>query len=302
MKSTIWYEKYKPNKIEDMVLPNDMKKKLQEYVNKEDIPNLGLWSSNPGTGKSSLSHAIIKELNCEALWVNASLERGIDTLRGKIQSFASSSSFDDKIKVVVMDESDNISQISQAAFRGFLDEFSANCRFIFTGNYKDQIIEPLLNRLENYDFNQLPKKEMIKPIFEKLKYILDSEGIKYDPKDVAELIGENYPSIRSMISNLQKFSYTGELVFTKEDLGNLSSLEEIMKSSSYMEMIQNVNNLSSPSSSYSEFYKDLARFFKEEGFPQVVIALAKYQEMDARVRDKHLNLSGLLTEIWKYKV
>ena len=301
IKSSIWYEKYKPTKIQDMVLPDEMKTKLQSYVDKEDIPNLGLFSSEPGTGKSSLSHAIIKEINGEALWVNASLERGIDTLRGKIQNFASSSSFDDKIKIVVMDECDHLSSTVQAAFRGFLDEFSANCRFIFTGNYKDQIIEPLLNRLEVYDFEQFPKKEMIKPIFEKLKFILDAEGVEYNPKDVAELIGEGYPSIRSMISNLQKFSTTGTLKFSKEELGNLSTLDEIMKSSSYLDMLSSVNNLSSPGSIYTELYNNIQVFFKPDSLPQVIISIAKYQEMNSNVRDKHLNLAACLTELWTHR-
>lgn len=301
-------EKYDEVLSEDGVTEFLFKKDLglqNVYDLEVNHDNHRYWSegiSSHNTGKSSLSHAIVKEIGGEALWVNASLERGIDTLRGKIQNFASSSSFDDKIKIVVMDECDHLSSSAQAAFRGFLDEFGANCRFIFTGNYKDQIIEPLINRLENYDFNQLPKKEMIKPIFERLKLILDSEGVKYDPKDVAELIGEGYPSIRSMISNLQKFSTTGELKFSKEDLGNLSSLDEIMKSTDYLDMISSVNNLSSPSSVYTELYNNSQRYFRTDSLPQVIVAIAKYQEMNSSVRDKHLNLAACLTELWKHKI
>lgn len=302
MKSSIWYEKYKPNYVKDLCLPAELKNKLQDYVDRGDIPSLGLFSSEPGTGKSATSHAIIKELGCEAIWINASLESGIDTLRGRIRQFASSSSFDDGLKVVVMDESDHISSSAQAAFRGFLDEFSANCRFIFTGNYPDKIIEPLLDRLEVYDFNQFPKQEMIKPIFEKLNFILNSEGIQFEPKDVAAIIGNAYPSIRSMISNLQKFSTSGTLVFTESDLENNSSFDIVMNSGSYMDMVQNVNSLSSPGSMFTFLYNNLDKYFNSDNYQNVVITLAKYQEMNSTVRDKHLNLSACLTEIWKYRV
>lgn len=299
--SSIWYEKYKPKKVQEMVLPEALSVKIQGYVNKKDIPNMLLVSNTPGTGKSSMAYAIIKEMGSEAIWINASLERGIDVLRGKIQKFASSSSFDDNLKIVVLDELDNTSADLQLALRGFTDSFSDNVRFIMTCNYKDKIIEPLLNRLEIYDFDTLNKKEMIKPIFEKLKYILEAEGIQYDPKDVAELIGQNYPSIRGMISDLQKFSTNGKLEFTASDLGSSGSFDEVMKSSSYMEMLERVNALGSPSSMYTHLYNNL-KLFQTEGIQVVILALAKYQEMSGSVRDKHLNLAACLTEIWKYKI
>jgi replication factor C small subunit len=186
--SSVWFQKYQPQCIQDLVIPGHIKEKLAKYVSTQDIPNIGLFSSNPGTGKSSTACAIIKEINGEALWINASMEKGIDVLRGKVQKFASQSSFDDKIKIVVMDEFDHFSKDGQAAFRGFIDEFSLNCRFIFTGNYKEKIIQPLLDRLEVYDFNSFEKSSMVKPIF-----VVPSEN---KPAVQGELVDE--PAKRSL--------------------------------------------------------------------------------------------------------
>ena len=155
---SVWYERFKPQCVSDLVVPQEIKDKLLSYIRTQNMPNLGLFSSNPGTGKTSTANAIIKEIGGEALWINASMEKGIDVLRGKVQRFASQSSFDDNIKIVVMDEFDHFSKDGQAAFRGFIDEFSENCRFIFTGNYKEKIIQPLLDRLEVYDFNSFSKE------------------------------------------------------------------------------------------------------------------------------------------------
>lgn len=298
--SSIWYEKYKPQKVQDVVLPQKLKDKIQGYVNKKDIPNMLLKSDTGGTGKTALSHQVITDMKSEALWINASLERGIDVLRGKIQKFASSSSFDDNLKIVILDEIDGTSIDLQKALRGFLDSFSSNCRFIMTCNYSEQIIPQLLNRLEIYDFDALDKKEMLKPTFEKLKTILEAENIEYNPKDVQELIKQNYPSIRGMISDLQKFSSSGMLEFNQEDLGGSSTFDDVMKAQDYMDMLERVNALNTPGSMFTHLYNDLSHF-KDASLPQVIVTLAKYQEMNSHVRDKHLNLGACLTELWKHK-
>jgi DNA polymerase III delta prime subunit len=162
--SSIWYEKYKPQCIDDVILPEGLKQNLKEQLIKKDVQNFGLFSSNPGTGKSTLSEVILKELKCDAKWINASLENGIDVLRNDIFRFATTGSSNDELKVVVLDEADYLNANStQPAFRGFLDEYSKNCRFIFTGNYKEKIIEPLLNRLQVIDFNSFKKEVMHQP-------------------------------------------------------------------------------------------------------------------------------------------
>jgi len=301
---SIFYEKYKPSSIEDLVLPQEIKTKLFNYVKTQNIPNLGLFSSNPGTGKSSTAHAIIKEINGEALWINASIDKGIDILRGKIQKFASQNSFDDNIKIVVMDEFDHFSKDGQAAYRGFIDEFSQNCRFVFTGNYKEKIIQPLLDRLEIYDFNSFSKQELVKPIFERLKFILDSENITYDPKSLVPVINTYYPRIRSMVGALQKFSKDGQFQVSEHELDDVNSFDIIMSKlepSSYKELIIEVNKLNAPDNFYSFLYNNASKYFDSSKYPNVVLIIAKYQHMSDSVRDKNLNLAAALTELMKIK-
>ena len=296
--SSIFYEKYKPQCIDDLILPEELKIKLQNAVKSQKLTHMLLASSIGGTGKSAACNAILKELNGEALWINASLENGIDVLRGKIQKFASTGSFDDSIKIVVMDEFDNMSQSAMAAFRGFLDEFGNNCIFLFTCNYKEKIIEPLLTRLQIYDFNNFKKEDMIKPIFERLKFILDNESIQYDPKDLVPVINTFYPSIRNMIGTLQKCSGTGTLKI--EDLDDANVYDAVMRvvtPSTYLDMIAEVNKLNAPSNLYNFLYKNAGKYFAANNYPKVIVTIAKYQHMDSSVRDKNLNAAACLTEL-----
>ena len=301
---SVWEQRYKPQNVKDLVIPEDIKNKLLKYIQTQDIPNIGLFSSNPGTGKSSTAFAIIKEINGEALWINASMEKGIDVLRGKIQKFASSGSFDDNIKIVVMDEFDHFSKDGQAAFRGFIDEFSQNCRFIFTGNYKEKIIEPLLDRLEVYDFNSFNKEVMVKPIFERLKWILDNEKVQYNPKDLVPIINTYYPRVRSMVVALQKFSKDGQFTVNEHELDDVNVFDKVMQVVSlntFTDMIVEVNKLNAPDNMYTFLYNNAAKYFKPEMYPQMVLIIAKYQHMSDSVRDKNLNLAACLTELIKIK-
>lgn len=305
MKQSVFYERYKPSCVEDLVLPEPIKFKLQKYADSQEIPNIGLFSSEPGTGKSSTANAIISEIGGEALWINASMEKGIDVLRGKVAKFASQNSFDDNIKIVVMDEFDHFSKDGQAAFRGFIDEFSENCRFIFTGNYKEKIIQPLLDRLEVYDYNSFSKKDMVKPIFERLEFVLKNENIEYNPKDLVPVINTFYPRIRSMVGALQKFTEDGKFELNLNELDDVNIFDKVMQSvrmNTFNEMVVEVNKLNAPDNMYSFLYNNAGKYFKPEAYPQVVITIAKYQEMATSVRDKNLNLAACLTELMKLRV
>ncbi len=296
----VWYKKYQPQVVEDIILPPELKSDLLEYMKTEEIPNFGLFSSLPGTGKSSTAHSIIKEMGCESLWINASIDNGIDLLRGKIKKFASQASFDDRIKIVVLDEFDNFSKSGQDAFRGFIDEFSANCRFIFTANYKEKIISPLLDRMEQYDFNSFNKEVMVKPIFERLKFILDNEKVTYDPKDLVPIINTYYPKIRSMVGALQKFSKGGVFKVHENELDDLDVFDKVMKlmkPDSYQELINEVNKLNAPDNMYNFLYDKSSQYFNPQQIPKVIVTIAKYQHMAESVRDKNLNLSACLTEL-----
>ena len=297
--SSVWYEKYKPQCIEDLILPSDLKNELQNMVNKKDLPNLGLFSSKPGTGKSSTCNAILEELNVESIWINGSLSSGIDVLRGQIQKFASTGSLDDELKYVVIDEADYLnSNSTQPAFRGFLDEFSSNCRFIFTGNYKDKLIEPLISRLQCIDYDNFSKEQMIKPIFERLSFILKNENIEFDQKDLIPVINTFYPSIRNMIGALQKSSQTGKFIPTDLDDSNIyDKVMQVATVSTYLDMIAEVNKLNAPSNLYNFLYKNASKYFAANNYPKVIVTIAKYQHMDSSVRDKNLNAAACLTEL-----
>lgn len=302
--TSVWYHKYLPNCIDDVIIPEAMKQSLKQSIESETLRPLGLFSALPGTGKSSTANAIVKSVGGEALWINASMEKGMDVLRGKISNFASQSSFDGGVKIVVMDEFDNFSHDGQKAFRGFIDEFSQNCIFILTGNFKEKIIEPLLERLEVYDYNSLPKQEMVKPIFHRLEYILNNENIEYEKTQLVTIIDTFYPRIRSMVKTLQRHSTTGKLEFNEGDLDSLGVFDDILENlsiSTYKDMIQKVNKLNSPDNLFTFVYKNASKYFSDQHYPNVIVTVAKYQHMAATVRDKHLNAAACLTELTKMR-
>lgn len=437
----IWYEKYTPQRIEDVILPENIKARLTAAINDQKIPNLGFWSHQPGLGKSCTSKAIIRSAQADALFINASLEKGIDVVRSKIMQFASSVGIGDIPKIVVMDECldeneevilikdgkevptklsdvdpnceyqclsfnteteqfeedtcsvisdkfddvyevelssgktvrvtanhpfivlkdgkcfsksiddglcrsdlvvcrgyrnlmavenvvsacyvrngrvinlnvkknhtfitkngivthncDYLSPDAQASLRGFLDDFSGNCSFIFTGNFRSKIIEPLLDRLENYDFAEFPKTEMVKPIFEKLKYIVQAEGYEFDQDKqqlVLNIIKNCYPKIRNMIGSLQRAICTNSTNIE----GAESSYEEILrtlKAKDYQRLIEQTNSLTNPDGMFEFLYGRITEFSK---LPNAVQSLAKGQFQSSMVRDKNLNLAATLCEL-----
>jgi len=302
---SIWYEKYKPQTIQDLILPQELKDHLQNMVNSRDIPNISMFSSIPGCGKSSIANAIISETQLPSLWINASLDKGIDVIRGEIMSFASAVSFEDTIKIVVMDEFDNFTKDGQSAFRGFLDEFSGSCRFIFTGNSKSKVLEPLLNRTEVYDFNNWSLKELAKPLFSRLSDILKTEKISFQDEDVVQVIRMNFPSIRAMIGSLQRSSTTGTLKLVEcTSLSTNDTLKNALIAKDFEGIIQLCNNFVSPDDFYTYLYNyvsvqtdELEMEFKKADRPNIIVTCAKYAHMSSMVRDKNLNLAACILEI-----
>lgn len=456
-KQSIWSEKYKPQTIDDVILPEKLRTSIKTGLENGTLPNLGLWSYLPGLGKSSLANAIANHENVEPYWVNASLNKGIDLIRNEIHSFASRRSISDKLKVVIMDEcldeneeviliendkevpkklkdleigkiykcksfnmntgsfeddtcevvsskNDTIYQVeladgrtikvtdnhpfivrengkfiqksikeglnenddivcyfwyfenswkgwnvlivksfgsemkiksikrinechvinltvhknhtfitkngivthncdrltpdAQAAYRGFIDEFSNNCRFVFTGNYKENIIEPLLNRLENYDFVDFNKTDMVPQIVNRILFILNNENIKFDNSSIRKIIDKNYPSVRGMIVDLKKYSSTGELNVSGISNDELSEIITALKSKNFENLSKSVQNLSCPDAFFSVLYKNIDKLFsKPEQISKAIVILAKYQDMGTRVRDKYLNILACFCEL-----
>ena len=199
---------------------------------------------------------------------------------------------------IVTHNCDRLTPDFQAGFRGFLDEFSQNCRFIFTGNYKENIIEPLLNRLENYDFLDFDKQEIIPQIVNRILFILEHENIKSDNNAIKTIIEKNYPSVRGMILDLKKFSNSGTLNVSGIKTDELDGVVKAMMSKSFNHLNEIVNSLSCPDAFYSILYKNLDKLFTQNvQFTKAVIVLAKYQDMGVRVRDKYINLLACLCEL-----
>jgi DNA polymerase III delta prime subunit len=298
----VWEEKYRPKAIDDIVLPEYIKNDIKEWIKGGEIPNLLLVSKSPGLGKSSLAHVIINELNAEAKFINASLQRNIDTLRTDIQGFVSTASFDGKPKIIVLDEADFLNADStQPALRGFIEQFSRNARFILTANHKDKIIEPLRNRLQIFDFDEIfqENKNLIVDVYKRSEKILQNESIEFDNVMLKTLIKNYYPSSRSIIKQLQQYSFSGKLEFHKHNDSSEDNMENILKTvlnKNFNVMRETLSKISNTEILYTYFYDNLDKFPIEK-HPPIVITLAKYQSNDSLVRDKVVNTAACMTEI-----
>lgn len=294
--NSVWYHKYNPYLLEDVILPPALKERLQKAVKSGKLPNLGFWSMSPGLGKSSTARALIHSLDADSMFINASNEKGIDVLRNKIYNFACSESFDDKPKVIVMDEADYITKDAQVAFRSFLDEHSTNCSFIFTGNYKSKVIEPLLNRLENYDFGEFKPEDIKMPIYNRLTWILEQEGVEITQEVkvcVCNIIKSYYPSIRSMISGIERLASTGNFTIDAVNT-SFDDIINTMKSKNYLELVSKVNALPNPDAMFEFLYNNINIF---KNIPSSIIAIADGQYKSETVRDKNLNLCATLVNL-----
>ncbi len=299
----IWIEKYRPKNLEDIVLPQNLKTKIKTWLKDEQIPNLLLSGRVPGTGKSSLCHVLINELDADALFINASLESNIDVLRTKILGFASTSSFDSRPKICILDEADGLNQNStMPALKAFIESFSKNVRFILTVNHKQKLIEPLRNRLIDIDFDdmgQKDKEELIKGSALRAISILKHENITFKKEDLIWIIRHFYPSSRKIVNKLQEHSTNGELVINKENIDSDSLNEKIIeniKIKNFDSLRNNIAKLPDPSSIFLTLY-DHIDDFKQDIRPQLIITIAKYASWDNLVRDRLINSVACAVEV-----
>tara|TARA_Y100000004_G_scaffold196370_1_gene266141 strand:- start:5697 stop:6635 length:939 start_codon:yes stop_codon:yes gene_type:complete len=299
----LWVEKYRPKELQDCILPESVKEQFQQFINKKEIPNL-LLTGTAGTGKTTLARALCEELGCDYIVINGSDEgRQIDTLRTKIKQFASAVSFGGETKVVIIDEADYLNRDSvQPALRAFIETFSENCRFVFTCNYANRIIDPLHSRTTVIDFRIAPKDrpKMASKFLERMKYILNVEGVDYSDKVLAELLMKYFPDYRRVINELQRYSVSGVI-----DEGILSNFQEInaknliesLREKDWKKMRQwVVNNVDTdPQAVFRQIYDILLPEVK--GIPHLVLLIADYQYKAAFVADQEINLTACLTEI-----
>lgn len=300
-KETIWAEKYRPQCLEDVILPQDIKDKLNEEITQGIISNIAFFGNTPGTGKSSLENAIKKELNVETLYINGSKENGVDTFRYKVSEFASKRSQKGKIRLVLLAEADNLSQAAQKLLREDIERFAKNSRFIMTGNYPDKIIEPLLQRFQIYNLDEIfqtHKKELAKQILNRVVFILENEKIKFDKQQLLDVIKSFYPSTRAMIMFLQQNTSNGELKF--DSISKISDtynelLEKTLKKD-WSGAKKIVDGLVTPDTFYTFVWNNLSKF-PVDVLPEIVLNLADYQDMNVRAKNKQITLMAFLTRV-----
>ena len=299
----LWVEKYRPQTIDECILPDDIKSTFKEFVKKGEIPNLLLCGS-AGTGKTTVARALCEELGCDYIVINGSDEgRQIDTLRTKIKQFASAFSFENKTKVVILDEADYLNKDSvQPALRAFIENFSENCRFIFTCNYKQRIISPLHSRTTVVEFalRNEDKPDLCVSFLKRMQDILSSEGVEYKTSVLAELLKKYFPDYRRVINELQRYS-SSEII----DEGILNNIAEIntkelitsLKEKDWKKMRKWVaNNVDSDPQGIFRFIFD-SLMPEISTVPQMVLLIADYQYKSAFVADQEINLIACLTEI-----
>jgi DNA polymerase III delta prime subunit len=300
----LWTEKYRPQTIEECVLPSSLKNSFQQFIDSGELPNF-LFCGSAGVGKTTVAKALCREVGAEYLFINGSEESGIDVLRGKIKNFASSVSLTDAKKVVILDEADYLNPNSfQPALRGFIEEFSNNCRFIFTCNFKNRIIEPLHSRCSVIEFKveATDKPKIMSSIFKRLIGILETEKVKYDQQVILQLVAKHFPDYRRMINELQRYSVSGNIdsgILLNFNDDNFSELVKQMKAKNFTEVRKWVakNSDVDPSEIYRKFYDRAVDYMEQQSIPQMVLIIAEYQYKNAFVADREINTMAALTEM-----
>ena len=304
MNDFLWVEKYRPQTISECILPESLKKTFSDIVETGEIPNM-MFTGTAGLGKTTVARAICNQLNLDYIIVNGSEEGNIDTLRTKIKHFASTVSLDGGIKVVILDEADYLNaQSTQPALRGFIEEFSDNCRFILTCNFKNRVIEPLHSRCSIYEFNTTKKgmQKLCADFFVRTIHILENEGIAVENKDeIANLIMRYAPDWRRVLNELQRSSIGGKLniAMLQGSSDQYDDLFEYLKDKDFKKMRKWVSENMDVDSSviFRSIYDSMYEKVEPSSVPQLVLYLADYQYKNAFVADHELNIVACMTEI-----
>ena len=302
MEHLLWTEKYRPKTVEDCILPERLKIPFQEYVNQKQIPNL-LLTGGAGVGKTTIAKAMCNEIGCDYMVINGSDENGVDVIRIKVKNYASSMSLSGGRKVIIIDEADYLSPNAQACLRNAIEEFAANCSFIFTCNYNAKIIDPLHSRCSVIDFGMKngEKQKMASAFFKRIQLILETEKVEYDDKVIAELVKKHFPDFRRVINELQRYAQLGKIdVGVLSQIGDLSitQIVKFMKDKDFTSVRKWAATTEIDSTTlFRKLYDSLYDILKPSSIPGVVIVLADYQYKQAFVADQEINIVACLTEI-----
>jgi DNA polymerase III delta prime subunit len=300
----LWVERYRPRVIDDAILPQRTKDTFNKYVSDGSVPNL-LLTGGPGVGKTTVAKAMLEELGCDYIVKNGSLNVGIDTLRYEISSFASAVSFSGGRKYVIFDEADYLNAANvQPALRNFIEEYSKNCGFIFTCNYKNRLIEPLRSRLSEVDFSieNSDKPKLAAQFFKRIVAILKQEEVDFDQKVVAKVIERHFPDFRRVLTELQSYAASGKIdegIFVNLKQESIDHLFELLKAKNFTEMRKWVaaNSDQDVNEMFRAIYDAAIERVELRSMPGFVVTLADYMYKANFVADPEINLVAFLTEI-----
>jgi len=306
MNDYLWVEKYRPQTIEDCILPNDLKETFNSFLEKGEIPNL-LLSGSAGVGKTTIAKALCKELGADCYVINGSDEgRFLDTVRNQAKTFAATVSLtsESRHKVLIIDEADNTTPDVQLLLRASIEEFQKNCRFIFTCNFKNKIIEPLHSRTTVIDFNVRgkTKQTLAAQFFERCRDILTREEVRFNDKVVVQVIQKYFPDFRRTLNELQRYGSTGAIdtgILATLGNANVDSLVSLLRSKKFNDVKkwvqQNLDN--DPVSIMRNLYDSLSTVMEGPSVAAAVLIIAEYQYKSAFVVDQEINLLACLTQL-----
>ena len=301
----LWVEKYRPKTIEECILPEDTKQVFKGFLEQGEIPNL-LLSGSAGVGKTTIAKALCDELGADSYVINGSDEgRFLDTVRNQAKTFASTVSLtsESRHKVIIVDEADNTTPDVQLLLRASIEEFQKNCRFIFTCNYKNKIIQPLHSRCSVVDFGiKKDKQKLAAAFFGRVCEILTKESIKYEEKVVAEVVTKYFPDFRRTLNELQRYSATGQIDSGILSSGNEFSIDKVvghLRKKEFTNMkkwvAQNMDN--EPQVIMRKIYDGLYNYFDPKSIPEAVLIISEYQYKSSFVVDQEINLVAFMTEL-----
>lgn len=305
MQDETWSEKYRPKTVDEAILPKEIKDKFNSYIAKGSLPNMVL-SGPSGTGKSAVARAAVNAIGSDYLFINGSLNVGIDKLRNDITNFASTISFYGGKKYIIIDEADGLDKRVQVAFRAFIEQYDSNCGFIFTCNYKNKLLPALISRFAEIDFNVVAEEKagLAAKFMKRTAEIMDAEGVTYDKKILAQVIMRYYPDFRKVLVEIQAYIKDGKNAL---DAGIFASMKHIdvnllfdfLKNKDFDSMRQWVaeNSDQDMNSIFREIYDSSKDRVENRSLPNMVILLAEYQYKDVFVADPEINMVACLTEL-----
>lgn len=300
----VWVERFKPNNLDECILPKRIKDQFQQMVDSGNIQNYAAIGS-AGSGKTSSAVAMCKQLGLEYIIINMSSENGIDTVRSKIVNFASGVSFSSRYKVIIMDEADGIGKNAQSALRGVISDFTENCRFIITANYKNKIIDPLFSRcpIVDFSFTTQEKEEILLKFIKRIIHILKSENISFDKNEIVDICKKYFPDLRKLLNLLQLNSKDGELSFSSLGSSSSEKILELIKCLTAKDFNLTrewvVNNVQSNDGHLIRraLYDSIKTFIKPESIPDAILLINKYDFQEASVVDNEINMVAFLLEM-----